>query len=285
MSVAGPKVVTVSAGSGPSLDPFANLGNITLNRADVSTCCDGPGDIYVRAGNLVLNDSVLDAGGEPGGGLIDIRATDNVLVRNGSTLFVDDLGESAPAGKVNVFTPSGDVRFTNSEIIASGSSGGSVKIDAVASGSARVVFTNSNIDATGSSDGGDVNIFGGGNVRIQGASVIDVGTTESGKAGSISLSAGNFVRVLDGVELKADNRGSGDGGFINLRGFNVVVNDSLVNAEASDGQAGQIAISGQTGVVRVVNGSRITVNNNRSGQPVKLRLTPPGGLWPRTVKC
>jgi hypothetical protein len=236
--------VSATSNNGPG-------GNILLQANEAARLVDGTsvaargatgGTIAVRGHDIAMNDSTLNAGGVERGGTITLQATDRVAVSNSfealSVAGSNPLGIPAP--------------------------GGSVMIQAN-----QVRFSGSGINATGTSDGGTVTINANDTVRID-AGRIDAGTSSQfgasgNQAGTIGIQAGDSVRFVNGTVLAADNAASGSAGTIHVdAGGNVVVNASRVTAEARDGQPGQILISAGD-AVRVLNGSRLSVNNNGVG--------------------
>lgn len=117
--------------------------------------------------------------------------------------------------------------------------------------------------STSGGDAGTIVVDAGTNVVVDSSRLL--AETTRGEAGQITISAGNGVRLLSGTVVSANNLRQGTAGTIVLdAGDNVLVDASRITAEPIQGQPGQIHITAGE-AVRVVNGSRLTVNNNGVG--------------------
>lgn len=254
------------------------------------------GIVTMQAGQFVLDSARVAANGVEGGGKIAIDATDSVVIRN-SPLALDVSGSNpipipAPGGEVTI--KANRVIINDSGINANGmTAGGSVAINAketVRMDGSRVETGLSILGGGGPA--GNISIQAGDSVRLvngtvlaaenrtignAGNIVIDGGgnvvvdasrlsaEARRGEAGQIQVSAGDAVRFLNGTVVSANNLRQGPAGQIVVdAGGNVLVDGSLVTAEPIEGQPGQIHITAGD-AVRVLNGSRVTVNNNGIG--------------------
>lgn len=95
LSAPGGTISMVSVASGGevgydlSLDSFADLGTITLSdHGYVSVSGAPPGEVFIRGGRLLLDNSSIYAGnsGDGSGGVIDIAIRDEIRLANGSII-------------------------------------------------------------------------------------------------------------------------------------------------------------------------------------------------------
>jgi filamentous hemagglutinin family protein len=262
----------------------------------VSTAGAQGGTVNMQAGQFVLDNARVSAKGVEGGGKIAIDATDSVVLRN-SPIALDVSGSNpipipAPGGEVTIqanrvvindsginangMTAGGTVAIKANEtirmdgsrvetglsILGGGGTAGNISIQA---GDSVRLVNGTVLAAENRTTGnaGNIAIDGGGNVVVDGSRL----TVEArrGEAGQVQVSAGDAVRLVNGTVVSANNLRQGPAGRVVLNaGGNVLVNGSLVTAEPIEGQPGQIHITAGE-AVRVLNGSRLTVNNNGIG--------------------
>lgn len=232
-SVAGPGEVTNDGNNYTGVDSW---GNITMVGSTALVNGDGGGAVYIRGGQFVMDQSVIEAqtfGSEDGRG-INIAADDVVMTNNS---FV-------------VGMTHGDGR------------GNDINIDATSS---VLVDGGSWIDnrVWGNGDGGDITIRAGDSITLDGVnewgdSSRITGATWGNGNGSDMLFEAADITVSNGAFVWNSSRGDGSAGSITLNATNSV---NLVGT-APDGFSGGIyANSSQWG-----NSSNVTVNTHDFNQ-------------------
>lgn len=233
--------------------PSSHADSVTISgtsRLHTLTGSDGSaGDIIINAVRFTLTDHAnlnADTFGSKGAGTITITATDHVTVSGLSTRVSSssDNGATGDAGKITVSAPT--VMIEN---------GGSISTS-----------------TTGEGAGGNINILAGQSVTITNDSRLSASSTGPGNAGNILINAGRtfvatnsksavttqadtasggniIVLATDRVQLTNSHisasvaDGSGGGGNISIDPQSVILQNSQILAQASQGQGGTITIT------------------------------------------
>ncbi len=254
----------------PSIDLMSSQLNARGNRTPsepIGRCCDTPGGSVSVQGDHIRLDTSSVSVNSLGEGTATINATETVRLDH-STVSADTTANARPS---SILISAGEaVRLHHADVsansVATNFAAGTIVIE----GGRVLASEDSSISAKSSSPlGGEVHLSAKGTVRFDG-STIDVAPqgqlgVPGRQAGTISLQAGDSVQLRTGTVLAADNAGTGNAGEIMLQaGDTLVINASQITVEARDGQAGKIIMSAGK-EARVVNGSRLSVNNNGVG--------------------
>jgi filamentous hemagglutinin family protein len=272
----------------PDTTAFGSLGAITVQdfntvQSTVDASGPGGGQVVVRGGSLVVQNSVVEAntlGGTDGKG-IDINVTGDLTV-NGGAITTDTSGSgnggalNITAGAITLNAEGNSVSgiLSDTEAGASGN-GGNVTITTPT----LEILNGARISAAtgGLGNGGNVTVnantidldaqsaqgFGS---SITGISVSSV-NNPGGNAGSIviqPMSAGALsLQIVNGAQVAAETDGSGAGGNINIVADSIQLDGQtspqFTGIEAMTfgaGQGGDIQI--QTHALTLANGSQIS---------------------------
>ncbi len=269
----------------PNTGAFSALGQITVQNAGavqstVDASGDGGGQVVIRGGTLVVQNSVIAANtlGESAGKGIDINVTGDLIVSGGA--IATDTSGSGNGGALNVTAGSITLNAAGNSV-----SGILSDTEAGASGNGGTVsITTPTLDilngarvsaATGGmGNGGNVTVnastinLNGGNAQGFGSSITGISVSSlndpGGNAGSIviqPLSGGALsLKVVNGAQVAAETDGSGAGGSINIVADSIQLDGQtsfqLTGIEAMTfgaGQGGDIQI--QTRALTLANGS------------------------------
>ena len=162
-------------------------GDIQLNSTNIyANRSAGFGNVYIRSGQLVMDDSTIDLSGIGGMGLDVIVSS--MTMQNASTINVvmDATGDISYS-----FIYAGNLLITDS--------GSGIFVDTISSGLVPA---------------GEVYIQGG-NITLDNGAVISSTTATDGDAGIISLNASN-INILNGSSIEASSTNNGNGGIISL---------------------------------------------------------------------
>lgn len=282
VSVGSPgEVIPNVPGEPPALnvETFERLGEVTIsNGALIDASGDGGGTVLIRGGRLLVDGSCIFAdtleersGAEIG---IDIQVTEDIVLKNGSFITTDALRESiGDAGTVVVearqvtVTADGSISsFTNGP-----GQGGSVTVRATETVAISAPESGLSSSTEGSGTGGDI-IVEARTIQLREGASITAQSLGEGNAGDIRLTAtdtlllsensavtaeatqadgGNIevaaqttVRLRDS-EITTSVRGGTEtvGGNITIDTEFVILENSQISANASEGQGGRIQIT------------------------------------------
>lgn len=265
--------ISIAAGNDVRLDN-ARLRADFIPNANSHSGGNG-GNIVIDAGKTSVGrgGSMTAASGDGNGGNIVVQAGEQ-LRADGTFMDVRALGATGNGGTISL--QAGE-QLRLHDNLAMASAGGAGIGGRIAYESTAVQLQNSRVISTSETGiGGPIAIHAEDTASLMESS-LDV--TAGGKiggvghhAGSINIQAGNDIRLLSTRFISA-NIGAGYGGNIGLyAGGNVLVDHSVMNAEARGGEYGIISISAY-GSARILNGSLLTVNNNGVGPGGVLTIT------------
>ena len=280
-----------------TLEHFGRIGTATTGDGSAGDMSLHVGTLNVRTGGGVES-ATFGPFAHGSAGNINIEASKSVSLSGVSDVtspaFPSQISSMTTsvgnAGRVSIVTP---ILHVQDQAVVSASSEGAGRAGTIVINAARNISTdNGNITASGPGQGGDVSLHAGEAIRLRNGSVISADSTDignagqivldagrnvvveasrlstearRGEAGQIDLSAGDAVRLINGAVVSASNVRQGPAGQIVLNaGGKVLVDASQLTAEPIEGQPGQIHLSAGE-AIRVVNGSRLTVNNNGVG--------------------
>jgi len=256
---------------------FARLGSISFtDGAKVSATSwygyYAAGTVVIRGGNILLQDTGVDAYGNPGG-RIDIRGRnlhlDNAYLVGANANFYDvDSPEDHPGTAVHIDL-SEDLIMTHAAVIDTQvlgtGSGGSVEI------AARNAFLgDASLDATSYND---INYYGyisttafgsgdTGNIALSAKEIvvrngfyINTQTYDYGDAGDVSIQATERLSLTDQANIGTGAYGIGSGGIVTITAPDIFI--SAANREAVENISTVTGISAQAGYAS--NGGTVNV--------------------------
>jgi len=232
--------------SGPLLTLDGGLlASPTFSSGNAGTIAVEVGRLEILGGGRI--NSAADAGSTGGGGLVDVRASDSILIQgkgaNGrpSRIVTDTIGSGA-AGNILVSTASlvlDGGRISSSANTGSTGAAGTIRITA---GSVQVAAGGEiSVQSQGTGIAGSIVIDAGQRLELAGGSAI---TTEavSADGGDIHITAREMVHLRDSSITTSVGTGAGDGGNITIDPTFVVLNNSRIIANAFGGNGGNISI-------------------------------------------
>jgi filamentous hemagglutinin family protein len=234
ISVSGP-LLTLDGGllAGPTFSS-GNAGTIAI---DV-------GRLEILGGGRI--NSVTD-GGTGGGGLIDVRVRDSILIQGRgadgkpSRIITDTFG---PGTAGNILVSAGSLVLDGGLISSSADSGstGAAGTIQVTAGSVQLASGGRiSVQSQGTGNAGSIVIDAGQRLELSGGSSI---TTEalSADGGDIHISALNMVFLRDSRITTSVGSGAGNGGNITIDPTFVILENSQIIANAFGGNGGNISI-------------------------------------------
>lgn len=269
----------------------AQLGDIELTAVQMSSN-DG-GNIYIRAGEFVLSNSLVSLQtGTRAGGELNIKAN-NVIITNGSRITTTAL--IARAGNVSIQATDtirldgqdsqnlGSYITSNTRSKNKTGSGGTVNLQA-----RRVELKDGaklGVSSYGAADGGELNIQAE-EVLLDGAdkqtpSSVYLVAADSGQGGSLKLQA-NRLSLRNGTYIGADTNNAGNGGNMNINvqelalsglssdGKGSYISSNTLSTAAGAGQGGSINVTAQQ--LNLSDGAQITTSTLGQGLGGKVQL-------------
>lgn len=250
--------IAAVAGAGEvSLDPdgigIGNteaFGNANIASATLRTTADSAGDVFIRAGEFVLQDSFFEvatvgtAATDTGGDVV-IDANDVLLLN--SQVSTTTFGV-ADAGDI-VVRASGNVMLQNRFGIFLGG-----------------LFANTRDVATG--DGGNVFVSAA-NLSIVEGAAIGALSFGAGSGGDINVDVANDILMRGTPEMfdasiLASASASGNGGSVNISAGTLTMElGALIEADAVDGAGGNLNVT--TGPLAVSGASQLSVSSGGAG--------------------
>jgi filamentous hemagglutinin family protein len=215
-----------SAGEIPIADmntnTFEKLGDIEFKEnSGVITIGSGGGDIYIRSGQLTIDNSKLLAGtnGEEDGGKIDILVRDTVSVKNNGLIDGTTMG----AGRgTDIDIQAATVRI-DAGSISSGSTGGGISADIDVVADKLEMFSGATIFGylTGSGHGGNIHLAAREEINLDGGALLQ-GNLGDGDFGRTHIET-SFLHITNGGNITslATARGSGPKYTLNLESLEI----------------------------------------------------------------
>lgn len=280
--------VTLQAGG---VTTPGQLGDINLTGGQVSSN-DG-GNVYIRAGEFVLNSSLIALrAGARAGGELDVKAR-NVTITGGSRITTTAL--VARAGNVSIEAEDtirlngqdsanlGSYIASNTSSKSKTGSGGKINLQA-----RRVELQDGaklSVSSYSVADGGELQIQAE-EVLLDGAdkqtpSSIYLVATDNGQGGSLKLQA-NQLNLLNGTYIGADTNSTGRGGDIKIEtqtlsldgvssdGRGSYISSNTLSTAEGAGQGGEIGIVTQR--LNLSTGAQITASTLGQGLGGKIQI-------------
>jgi filamentous hemagglutinin family protein len=225
-SIASPGLVTLTS-SGLTSDDTVKTGHLTINDSQLDVSGQGSGSIFIRAGQVQLNNSNLlsNPKGNKAGGTIQIQATDLIMKDSDISTSTDGSGSS---GKLTL-------EVANA-IQLSGITG---------------VFSNARSEQPPAGDAGRITIKAKELYLTEGAQ-IGSGTFGPGKGGEIDIQASDAVIltaygtfISTNSESESENEPAGNAGkiIITTRDLTLTQGAQIASATFGNGEGGSIAIN------------------------------------------
>ena len=262
VSVASAGEVTLGA-SGPGVDSFSRLGDISIKRSevehvkidgteigDVDVSGEGGGVIYVRGGNFYVDGGKVYAntmGDKDSRGGIDVRVRDNVSLDHSALVSSWTYG-AGDAGNILLETTDLSL-YGGSEVFAfalkgSTGKGGNITINAknavTMGGKSTAGYSSGLFNYTyDKGDGGSITVIAS-SLSLEAGGGIQASTTGAGHGGTISVKADELL--VTGGGIFTNTYGAGDAGDILLEGTNMSFRDGgrvRTNASAQTGSTGK----------------------------------------------
>jgi len=243
------------------------LGKIALsNNASIDVGKQGAGDVYIRGGQFVVeqSDIVANTGGEKDGGVISLNVADLHLTQ-GSNIDSRTFGVG-DGGHINL-TVTGEMILADSHIFTTSHSltAGEIEIQSGRSGDIvlkanRLEIRNGTMSTAtyGNGQSGDILIEVNRDVIISGttnesrsaiqASSEDQQRANGGNAGRISIKA-EHLNLIGYSKIDNNTLGSGDGGNINLQIQDTLhlQEGAIISADSQgNGKSGNIKLNTST---------------------------------------
>jgi filamentous hemagglutinin family protein len=270
-SVASPgEVMPISPRPDLALEGVSNRGNVNVSNSTLSVeraaiAINPAGAILMRGGQIAMQNSSLNARGNPGG-VLNIGADGLDL----STTFVSagTQGTANHTGTAVGIDVSGLVTLHNGSEIASSSSGagraGNIRIDAgsVVLGDndpASSTFASSGFygdigsRAFSSGRGGDVAITTD-SLTVKNGFFINTAALSSGDSGNVTVRTDSLT-VLDGASISSNGFGLGRGGIVDVQAGEALISarniNSVPNCACFTGIAAQTGFGSPGGALRI----------------------------------
>ncbi len=280
-------------GNVPVVDGFESLGNIDITHSSSSRVTidgfpignldafdTGGGTIYIRGGGFVMDGGLISADtlGNEDGGVIDIRTTNDLVIKNNSLIAADTIG-SGRSG--NIFIKGNNLTLDSSGQISttartdSSGKAGDITITANSinmSGNLTIgsdIFSNVISSSTfGIGDAGSIQLNVGSLTLTDGGAIFSgVGAGSSGKGGNITITSTGTVNISNNAFISGTTSGTGNAGSIQLNVGNLnLTNSGLISEMAvpgSTGKGGSIGIN--TTFLNMSGDSRISARSAGTG--------------------
>lgn len=242
--------VTIRGLDGPS----SYADNVTISGVSglhTFTFSDGDaGDITIKAAQFTLTDPgsrlSADSFGAGSAGTVTITATDSATISNLATLSTDtgEFGGTGNAGQISVSAPR--VMIKNGGSISTNTAGegtgGNINILA---GQSVTMTNGSSISAnsTGTGNAGKIDINAGQSFVATNSSVTTQANLASGGAIKITTDPSGTVQLTNSTISASVLNGAGGGGSVDIDPLYVLMQNSLILAQAVQGPGGNIIIN------------------------------------------
>ncbi|RKZ39690.1 MAG: hypothetical protein DRQ49_01645 [Gammaproteobacteria bacterium] len=233
------------------LDLNAEGGTITANNTLIDVSSRGSGDVFIRGGQLIMDETVIQANTltDQNGRAIDIKLTDSVELKGNIVSIMSNTIGSGNAGTITINVPSLTMteNYLDARSYGIGNAGdiiikakqisleqGSLIINTTFIGQAGTI----NINATDS-----ISISG---IDAKGLPTTIINDTHGGKLGSIIITT--EILNIDGAIVTANNHGMFEGNSITLNADKINITDGglVVTTVFSDGNGGDVNINANT---------------------------------------
>ncbi len=278
-------------------------GNINIGNSVVSVSGGlGSGGIFIRAGKLLLENSIIAANTNDtnDAGTIDVQADELIATKTGR--FMSSAVSSGNGGNITLKVKgltefSGDKVQANGSIVTSGintSSSGSGNAGSVNIETGNLKLTNAasmNATVYSSGQGGNINIKATDNIVLSGTGSLNQGSSiaantrgkiqAAGSGGAIRLEANN-IQLNDGALIGSNAIGTGQGGRIELQANSITlagtdkrgVNSGISSRTYSVGDGGTISLTAKQ--LNVLNGTNITADSRGTGKGGNINIQSSG---------
>ncbi len=323
----GGRIDTVSVSSSGKVIPetngvdtnsFKKMGNVDiLNDSYLYTSDDNGGQIYICAGNLMVQDSNIwaETQGSGPGGSIDIIVDDSIVLDSDSAISTSTVADGV-AGNVSIITGSLDLKDKSSILAISLDQGtaGNISVDAdnyiLINGPGNGSFSGMlSYSLSGDGPAGDISIKTS-DLTLKENALISASSSGSGDSGTIIVDAKNLdissgsqiltntkegiggnieISLADSLKISGDSNGFTSGLFTTSKGGgdggDVIISTSLFLLDA--GRIGVLALaSGNAGsafidtdTLSVLNTGAIDVYTESSGNAGSIDIHANNSIW------
>lgn len=268
------------------------LADVYIQNSGISTAGAKGGNVYIRGGNVLIENSLFVADtGNYNGGVIDIAAQDITLQQ---TELSTDVRGSGNGGHINLTATNNIALQTGTELHSNargeGNTGNINLIagnDIVLQGESQdnnLTFTSLTLQVE-EGNGGTMQLQAN-NIQLTDGAALFASTWESGQGGHIVLNAEENIDISGttsqgvgsqiGVNSRGEEANAGNGGSIQLNAQSIFISDGaqIGSITTSAGDGGQLAIKSQTltmtGDAQRIDGkiipTRLNANATSSGQ-------------------
>lgn len=248
---------------------FPQAGQITLqNQASIDASGDGGGRIVIRGGQLVVDNSVIQANSTGAGdGLgIDVAVGDDLSLLNGGQITAGSTAGLGAGGNIDV--TAGSIHMNGGGLV-----------DQNFNPSTGITTTTGDIFAGGGSGkGGDINIHTG-DLELVNSAQISGASYDSGNAGNINITASSILidaQLATVTQISANSQqifGGGNAGDISINTGTLTLQNgaTILAATFGDGQAGKVDVTAHS--IDIFSGSVITAATFGSGNGGDISIT------------
>ena len=251
-SVASTGEVPVAPGNGAPTITSLGTANITqsalLNVSDPKGLGSG-GGVFVRAGNLTVDNSEINADnyGTGGGGAVLLRGDSDLTLSDGANVHAMAMSSGVGASITLQSAAGGTLLVDNSLVLASsGGPGATGQLDV--SGD-QVVLTDNGLvvnAATGSGNGGPLNVTAGTLSIANGAALVSEGGGTA-QGSNVSINASGLISVVGpfaGIDVFTDPGSAANAGAVAISAANMsIVNGQVSSFTAGSGNSGDMSLN------------------------------------------
>jgi len=233
------------------LDLNAEGGTITANNTLIDVSSRGSGDVFIRGGQLIMDETVIQANtmANQNGRAIDIKLTDSVELKGNIVSIMSNTIGSGNAGTITINVPS--LTMTENYLDARSSGIGNAGDIIIKAKQISLEQGSYIINTTFIGQAGTINLNATDSISISGINAkglptIIINDTHGGKLGSIIITT--EILNIDGAIVTANNHGMFEGNSITLNADKINMTDGglVVTTVFSDGNGGDVNINANT---------------------------------------
>ncbi len=223
-----------------------------VNKATVLAESFGAGDsgsvtLTAKKGNFQSNNSTVSTSAqEAQGGDIEITARQTVELMNDTTVRAESFGPG-DSGTVTIVAMEGNFQSNDSTVSTSAQEAQGGDIDIISGGNVDLDDTTISAESSGPKNAGDIDVTAGNDIEMTSSTISTEAAEASG--GNIKLSAPNIIELTDSrIESSVLGGQATEGGNIDLDPVFIILNNSQILANATEGNGGNITLTA-TGAV------------------------------------
>jgi filamentous hemagglutinin family protein len=277
----------------------AQAGDVSLQDSEVTTSGEGSGNIYIRGGQFLVDNTIIvaDTLGATDGGGISVQADSLIATRGGQ--FISDTYGAGRGGNIKIKVTgltefSGEIVDEDAQVQNSGikvisreggGDGGNLELETGTFNLKEGAFITAATEGQG--QGGNLNIRATEAITLSGlssdgySSAINANAygemENAGHGGTMTLEARQLY-LTDGALIGANTYGSGQGGNISLKiadsvtlsGENDEQTSGIETSTLSSGEGGSIVL--ETNQLILKEGTRLVANTEGTGRGGNLKI-------------